>query len=151
MRKEKSVNKRVLEAIFAVALAAVPESAVAAPVTVSDGWFRALPANLPAGGYFTLHNGGTTEVALTGAASPACATLMLHKSETMNGMAQMTDAKNILVAPGSTLKFAPGGYHLMCMDPTAEMKPGATVFVTLQFLGGNAITTPFAVKNARGQ
>ncbi len=120
-------------------------------MTVSDGWFRALPENLPSGGYFTLTNGSTVPVVLTGASSPACQSLMLHKSETANGMAQMTDAANILVAAGATLKFAPGGYHLMCMSPTPEMKPGATVFVTLQFQSGKAVTTPFTVKNARGQ
>jgi copper(I)-binding protein len=151
MRKEKSVNKRILEAVLMLVLAAVPASAYAGPVTISDGWFRALPANLPSGGYFTLSNSGTVPVVLTGASSPACETLMLHKSETANGMAQMTDVTNIPVAPGATLKFAPGGYHLMCMSPTPEMKPGATVFVTLQFLSGAAVTTPFVVKNAKGQ
>jgi periplasmic copper chaperone A len=145
------VNKRILEAVLVLALAAIPAGAFAGPLTVSDGWFRALPANLPAGGYFTLRNDGPTEIALTGASSPACETLMLHESETTGGMAKMTDVKSILVVPGATLKFAPGGYHLMCMYPTAEMKVGATVFVTLQFLGGNSVTAPFAVKNAKGQ
>jgi copper(I)-binding protein len=151
MTKGKSVNRQILEAALVLALAAMPAGAFAGPVTVSDGWFRALPANLPSGGYFSLSNGGTVPVVLTGASSPACETLMLHKSETTNGMAQMTDVTNIPVAPGATLKFAPGGYHLMCMSPTPEMKPGATVFVTLQFQSGSAITTPFTVKNARGQ
>jgi copper(I)-binding protein len=92
-----------------------------------------------------------SSIVLTGASSPACGTLMLHKSETANGMAQMTNAANIMIAPGATLKFAPGGYHLMCMSPTPEMKPGTPVFVTLLFMDGSAITAPFLVKNARGQ
>jgi periplasmic copper chaperone A len=149
MTKGKSVNRRILEVALAFSLIAGPASA--SPVTISGGWFRALPASLPAGGYFTLHNGGTTPVTLTGAASPACGTLMLHISETTNGMAQMSSVTNIPVAPGATLKFAPGGYHLMCMNPTPEMKPGATVFVTVQFAGGKAVTEPFVVKNAKGE
>ena len=151
MRKEKSVNKQILKAIAALVLSVIPASAFAASMTVSDGWFRALPANLPSGGYFTLHNDGAMPVTLTGASSPACGTLMLHVSETTNGMASMSNVASIPVAPGATLKFSPGGYHLMCMHPTPEMKPGATVFVTLQFLGGKAVTVPFAVKNAKGQ
>jgi hypothetical protein len=151
MRKKKSVNRRVLEAVLALVLAAIPASVFASPVTVSGGWFRALPANLPSGGYFTLHNGGPTQIALTGVSSPACGTLMLHMSETLGGMAQMTDVMRIPVAAGATFKFAPGGYHLMCMNPTAVMKPGATVSVKLQLDGGATITVPFAVKNARGQ
>jgi hypothetical protein len=151
MRKEKSVNKQILKAIAALVLSVIPASAFAASMTVSDGWFRALPANLPSGGYFTLHNGGAMPVTLTGASSPACGTLMLHVSETTNGMASMSNVASIPVAPGATLKFSPGGYHLMCMNPTPEIKPGATVFVTLQFLDGKTVTGPFVVKNAKGQ
>jgi periplasmic copper chaperone A len=145
------VSKRIPEAILALFLASVPASAFAAPVTVSDGWFRALPANLPSGGYFTLHNGGAAQIMLTGASSPACGMLMLHLSETMNGMASMSGVTSIPVTPGATLKFAPGGYHLMCMNPTPAMKPGANVPVTLDFAGGKSLTAPFAVKNAKGE
>jgi copper(I)-binding protein len=145
------VSERIPEAILALFLAAVPTAAFAAPVTVSDGWFRALPANLPSGGYFTLHNGGPAQIMLTGASSPACGMLMLHLSETMNGMASMSGVTSIPVAPGATLKFAPGGYHLMCMNPTPAMKPGANVSVVLQFAGGTTLTAPFVVKNAKGE
>lgn len=145
------MSKRIPEAILAVFLATVPVSAFAAPVTVADGWFRALPANLPSGGYFTLHNGGPAQIVLTGASSSACGMLMLHLSETMNGMASMSGVTSIPVAPGATLKFAPGGYHLMCMNPTPAMKQGASVPVTLEFAGGATMTAPFAVKNAKGE
>jgi len=140
---------RVL-ALSAAAASLMTLPAMAAGVTVSDGWFRALPANLPSGGYFTLHNGGADTVTLTGASSPACAMLMLHKSDEMNGMAGMSDVATIPVAAGDTLKFAPGGYHLMCMQPTVAMKPGAKVMVTLEFVGGAKINAPFAVKDAKG-
>ena len=131
----------------AASLLALP--AMAAGVTVSDGWFRALPAGLPSGGYFTLHNGGADTVTLTGASSPACAMLMLHKSDDMNGMAGMSDVETVPVASGDTLTFAPGGYHLMCMQP--KMTVGTNVMVTLVFAGGAKLRVPFAVKNAKGQ
>jgi hypothetical protein len=149
MKKDKNVSRRILEAVLALVMIAVPASA--SPVTISDGWFRALPAGLPSGGYFTLHNGGTAQIALTGASSPACGMLMLHLSETLGGMAQMTDVMRIPVAPGATLTFAPGGYHLMCMNPALAMRPGTTVPVTLKFVDGKTVTAPFAVKNAKGR
>jgi copper(I)-binding protein len=49
------------------------------------------------------------------------------------------------------LKFAPGGYHLMCMQPSADIKPGKTVSVTLTFANGSSVTAPFAVRSASGQ
>ena len=124
--------------------------ALAAQVTVSDAWFRALPANLPAGGYFTLHNNGAA-LKLTGADSPVCGVLMLHKSNVADGMATMSMVESIDIATGGTLIFGPGNYHLMCMSPTAAMRPGASVPVTLQFAGGLSTTAKFVVRNAAGK
>jgi hypothetical protein len=122
--------------------------ALAAGVTVSDGWFRALPGTLPAGGYFALRNAGTKPISLTGASSPACGMLMLHQSKTQSGVSSMEMIDGIDVPAGGTVQFAPGGYHLMCMQP--RMKPGTKVPVTLEFTGGAKLTADFAVKNARG-
>jgi periplasmic copper chaperone A len=123
----------------------------AANVTLSGGWFRALPAGLPAGGYFTLHNGGTAPLKLTAASSPACGMLMLHKSVTANGVARMLHVSSVDVPAGGAVTFAPGGYHLMCMKPKPAMKPGGTVSVTLEFADGSKTTASFAVRNAAGR
>ncbi len=123
----------------------------AAQIQVSEAWIRALPSHLPAAGYFTLRNPGTAAVALTGAETPACSMLMLHKSSETGGMGSMEDVASVTVPPGGTVTFAPGGYHLMCMDPTPAIKPGAGVAVTLRFSDGSATTATFAVKNAQGK
>lgn len=136
--------KGFLSAAFV--LAATP--AFAAGVTVSDAWFRSLPAGLPAGGYMVLHNAGDKDAALTAASSPACGSIMLHQSETMNGMSGMTMAESITVPAHGQFVFKPGGYHLMCMTP--KMTIGTNVTVTLAFGDGTKVTTSFAVKNAKG-
>lgn len=125
--------------------------AQAAGPTVSNTWFRALPNNLPAAGYFTLKNAGTKPVSLTGAASPACGMLMLHKTEHTGGMNHMSMVDSVDVPAGGMLSFAPGGYHLMCMDPTAALKPGAVVPVILKFADGITLQTQFPVKSAIGK
>jgi copper(I)-binding protein len=140
--------RRAAAAVTALMLLS-PVSFAASAVTVSDGWIRALPGTLPAGGYFKLHNGGATAIALVGASSPACGMLMLHKSDTMNGMAEMSDVERVDIAAGSTIAFAPGGYHLMCTDPKA-LHPGGKISVTLSFSNGTHITADFAVRNAAG-
>jgi len=65
--------------------------------------------------------------------------LMLHRSENVGGTMRMDDVSSVEVAPGATLKFAPGGYHLMCMDPSPALKPGARVAVTLSFVDGTKV------------
>lgn len=134
---------------FAAALLLVLAPATAGTLAVSGGWFRALPAGLPGAGYFTLVNGTAAQAVLTGAASPGCGMLMLHKSEKMGGMDHMSMVESIAVAPGATLEFKPGGYHLMCMTPT--LKAGTAVPVTLLFAGGAEVKAEFAVRSAAGK
>ena len=143
-------NSLHLAGIAALALLIFATPAKAA-VTVGNAWLRLLPANLPAAGYFDLHNGGDKSVSLTGAYSPACGMLMLHKSETVGGTMRMEDVASIEAAPRATLKFAPGGYHLMCMDPSPALKPGAHTAVTLIFSDGAKVTSDFVVRNAAGK
>ncbi|HEY2071747.1 MAG TPA: copper chaperone PCu(A)C [Rhizomicrobium sp.] len=141
--------RALLVSIFAATIAA--SAAQAADVSVSGGWFRALPGTLPAGGYFTLHNASDKPVTLNAVSSPACGMLMLHRSEKNGGTGMMVDMPSIRIAPKSDLVFTPGDYHLMCMNPTAAMKPSATVPVTLDFEGGAKLIAQFAVKDAKGQ
>ncbi|HEX4535148.1 MAG TPA: copper chaperone PCu(A)C [Rhizomicrobium sp.] len=136
-------------ALSVAVLLAAPASA--AEVVVTHAWFRALPGTLPGAGYFDLRNTGKAGAVLTGASSPACGMLMLHKSEETGGTSMMAMVDKISVASGSTVKFAPGGYHLMCMNPTPALKPGTNVAVTFQFADGTKTTADFAVKNATGQ
>jgi hypothetical protein len=143
-------NNLHLAGMVALALLIFATPAKAA-VTVGHGWIRLLPADLPAAGYFDLHNGGDKPMSLTGANSPACGMLMLHKSENAGGMTRMVDVGSVEVAPRATLKFAPGSYHLMCMDPSPALKPGARVSVTLVFSDGTKLTSEFAVRGAAGK
>lgn len=143
-------NNLHLAGIAALALLIFATPAKAA-VTVGNGWIRLLPAGLPAAGYFDLHNGSDKPISLTGASSPACGMLMLHKSQNVGGMTRMVDVSSVEVAPRATLKFAPGFYHLMCMKPSPALNPGAHVAVTLIFSGGTKVTSEFAVRGATGK
>ncbi|HUO93583.1 MAG TPA: copper chaperone PCu(A)C [Rhizomicrobium sp.] len=125
-------------------------AAYAGNLTVTDGWIRAMPGKTPAGGYFTLSNDSGRRMVLTGASSPACGMLMLHKTDTESGMASMHDVASIPIAVGQHVSFAPGGYHLMCMEPTSQIAPGNKVPVSLIFEDGTKVTTDFAVRNATG-
>jgi periplasmic copper chaperone A len=142
---------RLLELVILVVAGVATPPPMSGHVTVADPWFRALPANLPAGGYFSLHNTGRWPARLTGTSSLACGMLMLHKSSENGGMSRMEDVSGINVPAGGVVTFAPGGYHLMCMKPTSGMKPGASLAVTLKFSDGSATTAHFAVKNAKGE
>ncbi len=141
------MKKTMRKILFSFLVLATP--AFAAPVTVSDAWFRSLPAGVPAGGYFTAHNASRHPLAITGAASPACGTLMLHRSSAKGGMSSMDMVDKVALPAGGEAKFAPGGFHLMCLQP--KMKIGGVVTVTVNLSDGSSVAAPFNVRDARGQ
>ena len=88
---------------------------------------------------------------LTGAASPACGQLMLHQSVIVNGTAQMNMVMGVAVPAHGAVKFEPGGYHLMCMQPASGMTPGHSVPVSLEFKDGTTLSVTFPVYGAKGK
>jgi hypothetical protein len=143
-------GKNITLCTCALLFAAGPGFA-AGPLAVSDAWIRAMPASIPSGGYFTLRNGTAKDVILTGAATPACGSLMLHQSEMTGGMSSMHHVDEVDVPAGGSVAFAPGGYHLMCMQTTSAITSGGNVPVTLMFKDGSKVTASFAVRNAAGK
>lgn len=132
-------------------LLATTLGAHAAPVDITDPWFRALPGKLPAGGYFTAQNNTRHDIAITAASSDGCGMLMIHQSSNKGGMSSMDMMTRVTVPASGKLVFAPGGYHLMCTDPTPKMKIGARVPVVLSLSDGTAVAVAFTVKGATGK
>ncbi len=121
-------------------LAATPAWAGPPPgVTVSKGQIVLLSGS-PAMGFFTVTNGSAQALLIDGWSTPACAALQLEEAgATSGGIARLT-------VPGKDqLAFVRGGYHLTCWKPTAALKAGATIPVTVSFRGGATLTAPFAV------
>lgn len=146
------MKQRLLEIAVGAAMTAVavaPANALAAKVTVTGAWVRALPGN--AAGYFIMRNDGTASVTLTGVKTAACGMAMLHKTSSGGGMASMSDVTSVPLAPHETVAFAPGGYHVMCMNPTAAVKPGQSVTMTFEFSDKTELPVAFAVKSAAGR
>ncbi len=142
-------------------------------LAVSGQWMRALAAGLPAAGYFTLANGSELPARLIGARSADCGSLTLHQTirqHTMSamsgmdpqnpahgmpggmpGMSMMQPVDGVPVAAHGTIRFMPGGYHLMCEQPTGAVRPGQNIPVTLLFEPGGSLDTVFPVRSARGR
>lgn len=105
----------------------------AAGVRVVGCWIRAMPANLPSAGYFTVRNESAAPVTLTGIASDDFAGTMLHRTETRDGTARMLHVESVEIPAGGEQAFAPSGYHAMLERPKTELTVGDTRILTLQF------------------
>jgi copper(I)-binding protein len=135
-----------------VVLAICAGGAMAAPsVNVQHARIRLLPGDLPLAGYCDVKNTGSAKVTLTGASSPAFGGVMMHLSMHKNGEASMKMVDKIDIAPGKTLRFAPGGYHLMLMNRKHSLKVGDVVPITLHFSEGMDLEKKFRVGGANTQ
>lgn len=132
-----------LWAMCGLAVLPVIASGQTPPVTVSQPWMRYLLPSIPAGGYMVLKNNGTADLVLTGASSPACGVLMLHKSEDNSGMSMMMDVQDVTVPAHGSVTFTSGSYHLMCMQP--KMTVGAEIPVSLVFKDGSELNLTMQV------
>jgi periplasmic copper chaperone A len=130
--------------------AGLPAAAAESGLELSGAYMQTTIPSRPAAGYFTLKNSGDVDRVLVGASSPGCGSLMLHKTESVNGMETMLHVASIPVPSHQSVTFAPGGFHLMCMSPSESMKPGGSVPVTLTFEGGVSLTSDFSVRAAGG-
>lgn len=119
------------------------------PVSVHDAWIRWLPAGLPAAGYMRLQNHSSKPVTLVNADSPRhYSSVMLHETLKNSGVATMGEVEGVVIPAHSELHFAPGGYHIMLMNPKHTIRPGASIPIVLRFAGGGRVTAHFIVRKS---
>jgi copper(I)-binding protein len=135
--------------LVAALLATGAAHAADAPtVTASGAWIRVLPGNLPAGGYVTLANATDKAIAVTGAESADYGDAMIHRSSTETGMGRMEMVDKVPVPAKGKVAFAPGGYHVMLMQPKHPVNPGDKVVVTFDLSDGSKLPVTFVARPA---
>lgn len=142
--------KRLSWLILAIAACLLSGVTYAAPpdVRVDNARIRLLPGDLPLAGYFDLTNTGGESITLVGAGSPAFGKVMLHRSLQREGQSQMQHVSELGLAPGETVHFAPGGYHLMLMQRSQPLQIGDEVIIRLRFADGRETDVDFRVGDA---
>ena len=107
----------------------------AGDLVISQAWTRATPGRAKVGGgYLIVENKGSAPDKLVGGSTDAAGRLEVHQMSVENGVMKMHPVDGgLAIAPGKSVKLAPGGYHLMLMDLKHPLKQGDKVPVTLQF------------------
>jgi copper(I)-binding protein len=123
-------------------------TAAAAPPALSaqDAWVRATPGVEVAAAYLTLHNGGTQPVVVNGVTSPAAGAAMIHESSLVNGQSTMRAHEPLRIGAGETVRFAPGGLHIMLHRLKRPLAPGDEVPLVLLLEGGGSLTVTARVR-----
>ncbi len=119
-----------------------------ATLQVNHAWIRLLPAGLPAAGYMEVANPAGTARKLVSVDSDDFGQVMLHQSMQSSGMSHMRHVDRIEIPAHGKVTLAPGGYHLMLMQPKHALTVGQTVMLVLHFADGGTLSVPFEVKPA---
>src|SRR5437016_14580577 len=111
----------ILGVLAAYCLAAPParsEDVKAGDLVITQAWSRATPGGAKiGGGYLTIENKGSQPDRLIGGSADVADRVQLHEMAVSNGVMTMRPLeKGLVIAPGKTVKLAPGGYHLMLVD-----------------------------------
>ena len=130
-----------------LALTLVPAASEEAGVSVRDAWIRETPPGMTVmAGYMALRNNTSRPQVLVAASSSGFETVMIHRTIVKDGMAGMVRESQIELTPNASLIFAPGGYHLMLMNPKRTLRAGDPVVINLEFRGGLVLPVAFEVR-----
>lgn len=150
---------RIKPALLAFALllgssvAASADDIKAGDLVISQAWSRATPGGAKvAGGYLTIENKGAASDRLIGGSAEIAGKFEIHEMAMDNGVMKMRALdKGIAIDAGKTVKFAPGGYHLMLEDLKGPLKQGDKVPVTLQFEKAGKVSISLDVQGVGAQ
>jgi len=116
-------------------------------VAVTGAWVRAAPPGaMVMAGYAVLRNTGTHALNIESVTSPQFSAVEMHGTIIENGVARMVQQQVLTLPAGGELTLAPGGLHLMLMQPNKLLRPGDRVELILHLDDGSTLSVDAAVK-----
>lgn len=103
------------------------------------------PGTSMTAGYLQLANRSDRPIRITSVKSPQFARVEMHETIVSDGVARMRPIESLTVGPGESLRFEPGGRHLMLMQPDEPLGD-----VTLYFHADDAIVLTVHVESEDG-
>lgn len=113
-------------------------------LSIEKAWARKTSRTVSAAVYLTITNDAHDMEFLNGVSTDIANMAMIHQSREVDGVMQMDHMDSLPIAPGETLEFAPGGYHVMLMGLSKPLAKGDVFTITLDFK--NAGPTPVVVE-----
>lgn len=143
---------RSLLAIAIAGLIALPAAAheyTVGALKIGHPYSRAMPPAAPTtGAFFSISNSGKAADKLLAASSPLASSVELHTHLNDNGVMRMRQVEGgITVAPGETLKLAPGGLHVMLLGVKQQPHAGDKFPLTLKFEKAGDISVDVKVED----
>jgi copper(I)-binding protein len=142
----KSIEALAARILIASLAVAQPLMAQPPPLVAQNAWVRATPGADLAAAYLTLRNVSRNAVTVTGVESPIAGHAMIHETTVQGGQSRMRPHEQLVVAPGMTVKFEPGGLHVMLHDLKRPLTVGQTVPLVITLAGGATLQVTATVR-----
>ena len=132
------MNRRLALAVLAAATVSLSTAVTAGEykagsVMVKEPWARVTLQNLPAGGYFMVHNMGDKADRLVTVESELAERAELHTHTMNDGVMQMRRVDGIDLPAKSQTQLKPGGYHVMLFGLKELVAKGGKIPLVLKF------------------
>src|SRR5574340_1487942 len=103
-------------------------------VSASHVWIRNAPPGVDTlAAYLTLTNHTGQALTLSTVSSTDFKSVAVHRTLQNNGMESMEAVPHLSIPAHQSVKLAPGGYHLMLMQPIKPLYDGDLVMLTFTF------------------
>jgi len=118
---------------------------------VQDVWTRQTPGSDVAAVYMTVRNPGAKPVSIVGVESSLASHAMIHETKIEGGQSRMRPHEQLVVPPGQTIKFEPGGLHVMLHGLTQSVAVGQSVPLVLLLADGSKVQVAALVRPLNAQ
>lgn len=151
MKRGRIMSVLLAGALLTGCASGAGESAEAQSVGVRDAWVKAAGEGMTAA-FARLTNDSADDVRITSASTSAAERVELHEVVPGDdGTMQMQQKQGGFVIPAhADIELAPGADHLMLMELTAPLQPGADVRIVATFEDGSTLPITAQVRDFPG-
>ena len=112
-----------------------------AEVIVSEATVRLLPPGVPnTAAYFSIQNSTDTSHTLSGVSADFATKAEIHNHIMVDDMMRMQQQSEVVIPPGESVHFSPGGLHIMLFGLKQPLIEGQSVTFSLQTKDGDSIS-----------
>lgn len=136
-----------LALMFTASAAVAVAPAGACQPVIAKAWIRAAPPGaMMLAGYATVRNPCPRAIAVVAVEAADFGSAMMHETVVENGVSKMRHTDRLALPARGELRFAPGGRHLMLMQPRRPLKEGERSVLTLVLADGRRLAATFSVR-----
>lgn len=112
-----------------------------AETIITNATVRLLPPGVPnTAAYFSIQNNSDTSQTLIAVSADFATKAEIHNHIQVGDMMRMQHQSEVVIEPGESIQFAPGGLHIMLFGLKQPLREGQSVSIILQTKEGESIS-----------